>query len=389
MAYPVNALTVRKIQTLKEPGRYSDGNGLYLQVDPSGAKRWRQRLQVKGGRLRNLGLGGYPTVSLAEAREQALANKKMARAGSDPLRGKRTQAVVVPTFAEASATYIELNRPSWKSQRHADQWVSSLRTYAFPTLGEGLVSEITRSHVQELLERIWTAMPETARRVRQRIFRVMAWCKAREYYEGGNPADPAGLSLPSQRYVKSHLQALPYDDVAWGLGLVRQATALPVTRLSLEFLVLTAARSGEVRFAAWAEIDWASKTWTVPPGRMKANREHRVPLSGGVLDILLQAQALGQMETGYVFPSPFTGKPLSNMAWGNLLKRLEIPATVHGFRSSFRDWAAEQTDAPHAVMEAALAHTVPNATEAAYFRSDLFDKRRELMEAWEAYLTGR
>ncbi len=386
MPYPVNALTARRVQTIKDPGRYADGNGLYLYVDPSGIKRWRQRVRIKGGRLRNLGLGGYPTVSLVDAREQALANKKLARTGIDPLWEKRAAMVVIPTFSEAAARYIELNRPSWKSARHATQWASTLRTYAFPTLGDRLVSQISRSHVQALLEPIWTGMPETARRVRQRIARVMAWCKAREYCDGDNPADIAGLSLPDQRYAKSHLLALSYADVGRMLHQMRMSTAHPVTKLGLEFLVLTAARSGEVRMATWPEIDWTSKSWVVPAERMKANREHRVPLSSGALDVPMQAQGLGQAETGLLFPRPLRDGPLSNMAWTGPLRRLEVPATVHGLRSSFRNWAAEQTDAPWAVAEAALAHSVGDATEAAYMRSDLFARRRELMEQWAACL---
>ena len=379
-------MTDRAVRALKTPGRHGDGNGLYLQVDPSGAKRWIQRIQVKGGRLRALGLGGYPVVSLADAREQALANKAQARAGIDPLREKRAQALVIPTFTEATETYISLNRPSWKSKKHAAQWGATLATYAYPTIGDRLVSQVTRSQVQALLESIWTAKPETARRVRQRIERVMAWCRSREFCDGENPASKDGLALPDQRYTRSHLLAVPYTEVGKVLDMARRSTAWLVTRLSFEFLVLTAARSGEVRLATWPEIDWSSKTWLVPAERMKANREHRVPLSGGALDLLLQAQALGQMETGYVFPAPYTGKALSNMAWTNLLRRLEIPATVHGFRSSFRDWTAEQTDTPWAVAEAALAHSLRNTTEAAYMRSDLFERRRELMDQWAEYL---
>ena len=383
------ALTDRTVRTLKTPGRHGDGNGLYLQVDASGAKRWIQRVQVKGGRLRTLGLGGYPVISLAEAREQARANKAQARASIDPLREKRAQSMVIPTFAEAANRYIELNRPTWKSRKHANQWGSSLRAYAFPEIADRPVNEVSRSHVQALLERIWTAKPETARRVRQRIARVMAWCRSREYCDGENPASKDGLSLPDQRRTKSHLLALPYSEVGPALDLARHSTAWPVTRLAFEFLVLTATRSGEVRLATWLEIDWAAKTWAVPAERMKAAREHRVPLSSGALDVLLQAQALGQgEEPRYVFPNPQTGKPLSNMVWTNLLKRLEIAATPHGFRSSFRDWTAEQTDAPWAVAEAALAHSLRSATEAAYMRSDLFERRRELMEQWAGYLVG-
>ena len=209
------ALTDRAVWTLKVPGMYSDGHGLYLRVDDAEHKRWVQRIKVKNGAQRNLGLGAYPLFSLAEAREQAIGNQKMARLGLDPLREKQalTRVQTIPTFAAACSSYISLNRPSWKSDRHADQWAASLAKYAYPLLGDKLVSEITRSHVQALLEPIWTAMPETARRVRQRIANVMRWCKAREYCDGDNPADRAGLSLPDQRYTRGHYRALPYEAV--------------------------------------------------------------------------------------------------------------------------------------------------------------------------------
>jgi integrase len=372
-------LTDRAVRTLKERGRYGDGNTLYLVVTPGGSKQWVQRLTI-GGKSTDLGLGGYPLVSLREARDKAWANRKLARSGADPRTAQRR----VPTFVEAAGTVIEFNRPTWRNAKHAAQWFSTLETYTFPHFGEKPVDEISSGDVMNALTPIWTAKPETARRVRQRVSAVMKWAIANNF-RSGNPAGEAiDAALPRTPRFRAHHRALHYTEVPAVIGAVRSSGALPVTRLSLEFLVLTAARSGEVRLAAWEEMDPEARTWVISAGRMKARREHRVPLPNRALTILEEAQPLGCLS-GLVFPAA-SGKPLSNMTHGKLLRKLGVDCVPHGFRSSFRDWASEQTDTPHAVMEAALAHTVPNAVEAAYARSDLFDRRRELMGAWEAYL---
>jgi integrase len=372
-------LTDRAVRTLKERGRYGDGNTLYLVVTPGGSKQWVQRLTI-GGKSTDLGLGGYPLVSLREARDKAWTNRKLARSGADPRTAQRR----VPTFVEAAGTVIEFNRPTWRNAKHAAQWFSTLETYTFPHFGEKPVDEISSGDVMNALTPIWTAKPETARRVRQRVSAVMKWAIANNF----RPDNPAGeaveAALPKTPGIKAHMAALHYTEVPAVIGAVRSSGALPATKLSLEFLVLTAARSGEVRLAAWEEMDPEARTWVISAGRMKARREHRVPLPNRALTILEEAQPLGCLS-GLVFPAA-SGKPLSNMTHGKLLRKLGVDCVPHGFRSSFRDWASEQTDTPHAVMEAALAHTVPNAVEAAYARSDLFDRRRELMGAWEAYL---
>ena len=372
-------LTDRAIRTLKERGRYGDGNTLYLVVTPGGSKQWVQRVTI-GGKSTDLGLGGYPLVSLREAREKAQVNRKLARSGSDPRMAQRS----VPTFAEAAGKVIEFNRPTWRSAKHAGKWSSTLATYAFPHFGEKPVDQISSGDVMNALTPIWTAKPETARRVRQRVSAVMKWAIANDF-RSGNPAGEAiDAALPRTPRLRAHFRALHYTGVPAAIGAIRRSGALLVTKLSLEFLVLTAARSGEVRLASWEEMDLEARTWVISAGRMKAGREHRVPLQDRALAILEEAQPLG-CRSGLVFPAA-SGNPLSDMTHGKLLQRLGVDCVPHGFRSSFRDWAAEQTDAPHAVMEAALAHIVSNAVEAAYARSDLFDRRRRLMDAWESYL---
>ncbi len=383
-------LSAALVRTVSAPGLYSDGNGLNLKVETSGSKRWVQRVTI-GGIRHNLGLGGYPTVSLSEARELATDNQRAIRQGRDPLSEKR-QATEdrrrprVPTFAEAAGRVVGMRRPTWSNPKHASQWENTLSTYAFPVIGVKSVDEISSADVLEVLTPIWTDKPETASRVRQRLETVFDWV----IVQGWRLDNPAGKAvfraLPRTRRAKNHHLALPYSEVPAALEGVRQSTADLVTRLSFEFLVLTAARSGEVRLAEWSEIDWESESWTVPPSRMKARREHRVPLAGQALEVLCQAEALDGQDSGLVFPGTRGGKPLSNMIHVSLLRRLGIAAVPHGFRSSFKDWCIERTDTPWAVGEAALAHNLGNSTETAYARSDLFDRRRRLMEAWAEFL---
>ena len=382
--HPDKALSAAFIRSVDRAGRYCDGNGLYLHVDPSGARRWVQRLQIHG-KGRSLGLGGYPLVSLAEAREQAFANRKVARSGGDPLAA-RHQVQGVPDFAKATAKLIELHRPGWRNAKHAAQWERTLSTYAFPLLGGRPVSRITTADVLAVLTPIWHSKPETARRVRQRVGAVMKWAVA-QGYRGDNPAGEAlGQALPKHSHVKRHMAALPHGEVAGAIRAVQGSNASKVVKLAFEFLVLTAARSGEVRLATWDEIDLKKQEWTIPAERMKGKRSHRVPLSGRAMEILNEARALSD-GNGWIFPSG-TGRALSDSTLSKLLRELGIQAVPHGFRSSFRDWGQENTNHPRTVMEAALAHTVRDKTEAAYARSDLFDRRRKLMDQWERYLNA-
>ena len=379
-----NKLSPTFVRRARKPGRYSDGNGLLLVIRPSGGRSWIQRITI-AGRRRDIGLGAYPAVELAEARERAAANVAVARAGGDPTTVD--QAPDVPTFAFAAREVIKLHRPGWRNAKHAKQWEATLAAHVYPALGSRPVSEITTGDVLDVLMPIWHDKHETARRVRQRIARVMQWA----IVQGHREHNPAGESLsavlpkPGAAARRVHRPALPYGDVAGAIARVRASKrAYLATKLAFEFIVLTAARSGEARLATWTEIDVEGATWTVPGERMKAGREHRVPLSGRALAILAAARELPG-ESPLIFPAP-RGGPLTDSTISKLVRELGIGAVPHGFRSSFRDWAAEQTSAPHRVMEAALAHTIPNKAEAAYARSDLFARRAQLMQDWADYL---
>ncbi len=433
--HPRNALSAGFVREVAEAGRYCDGHGLYLDVQPSGSRSWVQRLVVRG-RRREMGLGGFPLVSLDEARVKAFANRKLARAGGDPLAGTRggggwggrraglgglgrlrlgagAQIELplavgdgrpagrepagrgrgeIPTFAAASERVWEQMRPGWRNRKYGREWLAGLARYAFPHIGGLPVSEVTSADLVEMLGPVWHARPTTARRVRQRVGAVMDWAVAMEY-RPDNPCERIGPVLGRQRHLVEHRRALPHAEVAGAVAAVRASGARPVVKLAFEFMVLTAARSGEVRGAPWAEMDPAGGVWTVPAGRMKANREHRVPLCRRAVDVLDAARALTGGGRGprarslprLVFPTA-RGGVLKDMALSALLKDLGVAAVPHGFRSSFRDWASEETDHPREVVEAALAHVVGNPVEAAYARSDLFDRRRKLMDDWGAYL---
>ena len=377
----MNALSNAFVRTVAEPGRYCDGHGLYLDVQPSGSRSWVQRVTV-GGRRRELGLGGYPLVSLKDARAQAFTNRQLARAGGDPLAEKRRNANV-PTFAAAAEQVWNQLKPGWRNEKYASDWIAGVKRIAFPRLGEKSVTEVTSPDVIEVLRPIWHSSPTTARRLRQRINAVMEWAVAMEY-RADNPCLRIGPVLGRQQENVQHMAALPHREVAAALAATRASSARPVVKLAFEFLVLTAARSGEVRGARWSEIDLPERLWTIPAPRMKTNREHRVPLCRWAVGTLDAARELGD-GSPLVFPTA-RGKPLKDMALSGLLKDLGIAAVPHGFRSSFRDWASEETDHPREVVEAALAHMVRNKVEAAYARSDLFVRRRRLMDDWAAYL---
>ena len=384
-------LTALSAKTLSRHGRHGDGDGLYFYISRSGAKSWVQRIVVDG-RRRDIGLGAYPDVSLAGARSIAHDNRAAVAEGRDPVSEKRVareasrkQTPSIPTFAEACSHVIELRRPTWSNAKHADQWKNTLATYAHPLIGSKPVDEISSADVLAVLTPIWTVKSETASRVRQRMETIFDWAIA----QGWRLDNPAGRSilkvLPKLPKVKKHHPALPYAEVPAALEQIRESTADLVTKLSFEFLMLTAARSGEVRLADWSEIDWESRTWTIPAIRMKARREHRVPLTGRALEVLSESRTLYAEDSMFVFPA-HSGRPLSNMVYVSLLRRLGIPAVAHGFRSSFKDWCIECTDTPWVVGEAALAHNLGNSTETAYARSDLFERRRGLMEAWTDFL---
>ena len=334
------------------------------------------------GRRQEIGLGGAQLVPLAEAREKALSNRKLARAGGDPLAAKR-RAERTPTFEEATRRVLEQKRSGWRDGRHPQSWLASLKRHAFPRIGNRLVSEVTSADLLEILTPIWHERAQTARRVRQRIRAVLEWAVAMEL-RVDNPCDRIGPVLGPQRAPVEHMRALPHRDVPAAVAAVRASEAAPVVKLAFELLVLTAARWGEVRGARWTEFDRAGRVWTVPAVRMKAKRAHRVPLSGRAAEILEAARSLGAAGP-FVF-SATGGAPLPDKALRRLLHDLNIAAVPHGFRSTFRDWAAEETNHPRELIEAALAHVVQNQVEAAYARSDLVERRRQLMDDWAHYL---
>ena len=381
--HPNNALTPAFVRNVSQAGRYCDGQGLYLDVRPTGSRGWVQRLTIRGHRT-ELGLGGFPLVSLKEAREKAFANRKLARDGGDLLAEKR-RAESMPTFAEAAGQVWNQLRPGWRSPQHAQLWLKSLERYAIPRIGEMPISEVTSADVIGILAPIWHDMPPTARKLRQRVRAVMEWAVAMDL-RPDNPCDRIGPVLGAQGGRVRHMRALPHGEVASAIETVRASNARPVVKLAFELLVLTAVRSGEVRGAVWTEIDRDAGVWTIPAPRTKGNREHRVPLCGRALQILEEARMLGRGGP-LVFPG-VRGKPFASTALSELLGELRIAAVPHGFRSSFRDWAAEETDHPREVAEAALAHKVRNQIEAAYRRSDLFERRRRLMDDWAAYLAS-
>jgi integrase len=390
---PEKALTAQFVKTAKEPGKYFDGHGLFLRVQPNGSRQWVQRITIRGKRC-ELGLGNPSLVSLAEAREAALANRKLARAGGDPIRTKRETAAVL-TFEEAARKVHTLHLPTWRNAKHGAQFISTLETYAFPRIGSVKVGDVTTADVLAVLSPIWTEKAETAARVRQRIGTVMKWAIAQGWRQD-NPAEAISQALPKRdKSQKEHRKALPYSEVAGCIEAVRASGAGLSTKLAFEFLVLTATRSGEARGALWSEFDFhgakdaataKQATWSIPASRMKAKRDHRIPLSGRALDILREASKLGD-GNGLVFPGTVRGKSLSDMTLSKLVKELGYEADIHGFRTSFRTWAQERTNYPREVAEAALAHTIKDKAEAAYARSDVFEKRRKMMEAWANHLS--
>ena len=387
-----NQLSSLQVKHLTQPGSYTDGGGLMLKVHKTGGRQWLLRLTIDGKR-RNMGLGGYPDVGLAEARRLAQEVRAAIQEGRDPIAERKALAAgraaapsppAIPTFADVAERVIELRGPTWTSERHATQWRESLRIHAMPTLGHKQIDAITTADVLSVLVPIWHEKAETATRLRQRMSTIFDYATA-VAWRADNPANGGvRAALPRRPRRMRHHPALPYAEVPAALAAVAECAAREVTKLAFTFLVLTAARAGEVRGATWDEIDLESATWTVPSARMKARREHRVPLSPQVLDVLAKARALGNGK-GLVFPSNRRGGGLSNMAFAMLMRRCGLDAVPHGMRTSFRNWTLEQTSTPWAVAEAALAHTLGDSVASAYARSDMFERRRELMEQWSRY----
>src|ERR1700723_1890616 len=370
-------LTARKVETAK-PGKYGDGGGLQLAGAPTGAKKWVLRFLWQGN-AREMGLGSYPEVGLAEAREKAIAGRRLARSGVDPI-AERKQDRRVPTFGKLADEVVTEQSKGFRNNKHRAQWKMTLETYTAP-LRVKAVDAITTEDVLGVLKPIWTTKTETASRLRGRIERVLNAAKAKGHRSGENPAAWRGhlenLLPKRQRLTRGHHAAMPYADVPAFVARLRERDA--VSALALEFAILTAARSGEVLGARWREIDFGARIWTIPPQRMKAAREHRVPLSESAFAIL---EKLGEARVSeFIFPGQGAGRPLSEMVLRRMLRRDADVVTVHGFRSSFRDWAGNETHFPRELAEAALAHVVGDKAEQAYRRSDALEKRRALMEA--------
>ncbi len=392
------ALTVKQVEKLTEPGRYRDERGLYLQVMSPTNRSWLLRYELNG-RERWMGLGSAHTFKLEEARERARAARKLLADGIDPLESRKAERVAhalaaakVLTFKQASEKYFEDHSRKWSNAKHRAQFTSTLEAYVHPHIGDVPVGSIDTALVLKVFEakndgteRFWIALPETASRVRRRIEWVLDWAAVRGYRAGDNPARWRGhldqvLPATTELTQTKHHASLPYAVMADFM--VDLTTREGIGARALEFTILTAARTGEVTGARWEEIDLAAKTWTVPKGRMKAGREHRVPLSAAAISLLEKLPR----EADFIFPGGRKGAPISNMAMTTVLRRMErSDITVHGFRSTFRDWAAERTAYPNHVVEMALAHVIANKVEAAYRRGDLFDKRRRLMADWAKY----
>jgi integrase len=392
-----NALTALSVKNAG-PGRHADGGGLHLLVKEGGARSWVFRFMLNG-KSRDIGLGaaGAGGMSLADARDGATALRLKVKAGIDPLSERQeaearakaaaqASVAVIVTFEDAADAYIAANGDSWRNAKHRQQWENTLATYVYPAIGCMPVADVDTPHVLRILEPIWKAKAETASRLRGRIETVLDSAKARGYRQGENPARWRGhlaQILPARaKLSRGHHKAMPYEDVPAFLTQLRARKA--VAALALEFVILTAVRTGEAIGASWSEVDLDKSIWSIPASRMKAGKEHRVPLSPRAVAILESLQPIG---SPYLFPSSRGGK-LSGMAMAMLLRRMSVDVTVHGFRSSFRDWVAECTSVSHEVAEMALAHTIGSAVERAYRRGDLFDKRRQLMADWAAYCSG-
>ncbi|MEI8697658.1 tyrosine-type recombinase/integrase [Mesorhizobium sp. ISC15] len=384
MARTLQKLSDTKIKSDSlKPGRHSDGGGLYLNVSPSGSKSWLFMWTPAGGKRREMGFGAYPGVPLASARKKAADYRAAVAEGRDPIAEKAKEAE--PTFGECADKFLALMEASWRNDKHRTQWRMTLTEYCGP-IRTKRVSEVGTDDVLTILSPIWNSKPETASRLRGRIERVLDFAKAKGWRRGANPALWRGHLknvLPArQRLSRGHHAAMPYADVPAFVLRLRNAEAM--AGRALEFLILTAARSGEVYGAEWSEFDLHKTIWTIPAGRMKAATEHRIPLSSPALAIVKSLHELRLSK--FVFPGQRPNSPLSSSAMEMLLRRMKTDAyTVHGFRSAFRDWAGDETGFPREVAEAALAHRVGNATEQAYRRADAVEKRRKLMAAWAAF----
>lgn len=378
-------LTATEIKLLTTPGRYIDGDGLILNVAPGGSKSWILRVRVEGGR-RDIGLGSTKVLTLTEARTKAREYRRLIAQGIDPVAEKKKEKVVIPTFRAAAEQVHAEHKASWKNGKHQAQWITTLETYAYPFIGDRLVNDIEGPQIRKALLPIWLSKPETARRVRQRIGAVLDWAYVNGLRDSEAPMRSLAKGLPRQPKDDGHFAAMPYTEIPAFLGKLRDRSS--VGRVAMEVLILTAARSGEIRGATWSEFDLAKALWSIPATRMKMGRPHFVPLAPQVLDALGRAKAFSAPCTDLVFPGMKLKTPMSDMTLLKILRDMETGTTVHGFRSAFRDWVADMTNYPGEVAEAALAHANSNKVEAAYRRTDFLEKRKALMAEWAVYCCG-
>lgn len=396
MAKKTERLTDLAVKRLKDPGYHADGRGLYLQVGQNGSKSWLLRF-TRDGKQRWMGLGAYPVVSLSEARQLARDKLRLLNEGIDPIELRKSEVMArkldaarTITFKGCATAYIAAHEPSWQNQKHASQWTNTLKTYAFPKVGDRPVQDLDTESILSILEPIWQIKTETASRIRQRVEVILDWAKVRGYRTGENPARWRGhldKILPKRSRVQKvkHHAAFPYADLPTFFHKLQARQA--VSARALMFTILTAARTSEVRLMTWSEVDFDKAVWNRPAEHMKAKRPHRVPLTDFAMNILKGMRSFQDMGHRYVFPGLKPEKPMSE---NTMLKFLQEEmgqdnVTVHGFRSTFRDWAAEMTSYPRELAESALAHIIADKTEAAYLRGDMFERRRDLMNAWETY----
>lgn len=378
-------LSATAVKAATRPGRLSDGDGLFLFIKPGGGKSWMCRVQKNGNR-RDFGLGSASKVSLATARERAREIRAWVELGLDPIFERRkTQGI--PTFRQAAARVIAANSKTWRNEKHEKQWLQTLEAYVFPHIGHVQINEITGPMIRNALADIWLTKPETARRVRRRIGTVLDWAYASGYRETEVLMRAITKGLPRQPKKEGHFAAMAYAKVP--AFMVRLTERESFSRLALRFTILTAVRSGEVRGAAWEEFDLEEKLWSIPAARMKAAREHVIPLSAPALAILERCRDLRIGSRSLVFPGARGDAPMSDMTLTKLLREMKEDVTAHGFRSAFRDWVSEETNHPSEIAEAALAHRVKDKTEAAYRRGNLLVKRRKLMDEWGTYCLTR
>ena len=383
----IHKLSALKIKKIRKAGRYSDGNCLYLVIKDTGARQWVLRLVIRGKR-HDMGLGSSTLVSLEEARDLARQYRRIAREGGDPLIARQRDLGLLITVRDAAMKVHELNAPSWKNDKHTDQWLTSLELHVFPIIGHLAVCEVASADILKVLAPIWNTKADTAKKIRQRLRMIIRWAKAQGYYSGDDPVELAEQALPRLKASGTHFKSVAYDDLPDIVNKLQDSQISLPTRLALEFLILSACRTTEVLEANWREIDIEKRLWVIPAERMKAGKAHEVPLTERMIQILEVAGSI-KLDNGLVFPSGINGKALSNNTLRVALqKRLGVDATVHGMRSTFKDWAAETTGYPNEVSEMALGHQISSKVEAAYRRGNLITKRRRMMDEWANFIAG-